>query len=310
MPWSTRSWSWCVLAVVALLACGDDSSSGGGGANVAPGDPFMPYDAEAGAVTVIGADGAAGASGDAGGAADGAAPVLVGTPEAQGGDGPGQVCLSDTLCEVPDTESNAWCEREGGPVDLIYVDGELVETICYPPATDPERPVETIEGAGDVDVAQTANKTTVVFDEATNGVPIEGNVNVDGNNVAIYGNGPDNTILDGNVILDGNNTRLRGVTITGNLVLRKNTVAIVLCRILGNVQLETKSTNGSIFAENEIWGNFTSDSNGNLFVGNAVSGDWKHQGNGNTCDRNVAFEDEDHDDALDDAERGASLNCP
>lgn len=298
------------LGASAALACGDDSAGTTGGAtNVAPGDPFKPYDAQGGMVTVIGADPTGAGAPDAGAA--GETPVLVGTPlGTDAGTGTGEVCISDTLCEVPDTASSDWCEREGGPVDLIYVDGELVQTICYPPATDPERPTETIAGSGDVDVAQNANKTTVVFDAATDGVPIVGNVSVDGNNVAIYGNGPDNTILDGNVTLDGNNTRLRGVTITGDLVLRKNSVAIVLCRILGNVRLETMSTNGSIFAENEIWGDFTSDSNNNLFVGNAVSGNWEHVGHNNTCDRNVAFSDADKDAVLDDAERGAALPCP
>jgi hypothetical protein len=300
-----------VATVVSFAgACGDDSTATGGDPPVpiAPGDPFQPYDATGGMVTVIGAGDEGAASTDAG--AVGETPVLVGTAEGSAGEGPGEVCISDTLCEVPDTESSNWCEREGGPVDLIYVDGELVQTICYPPAEDPERPTETIEGSGDVDVAQTANRTTVVFDAATDGVPIEGNVTVDGNNVSIYGNGPDNTILDGNVTLDGNQTRLRGVTITGDLVLRKNNVAIVLCRILGNVRLETMSTNGSILAENEIWGNFTSNSNGNLLVGNLVSGNWEHSGRDNTCDRNVAFEDDDGDKVIDDDERGDALVCP
>jgi hypothetical protein len=295
----------------AALGCGDDGASTGK-TNVMPGDPFQPYDAEGGDVTVIGAGEATGGGAAGGGVMTetvGETAVLVGSPEGDTGS-PGEVCISDTLCEVPPTDSSDWCEREGGPVDLIYVDGELVETICYPPAEDPERPTEVVEGAGDVDVAQNANNTTIVFDEATNGMPIEGNITVDGNNVAIYGNGPDDTTVDGDVALDGNNIRIRGVTITGDLVIRKNNVAIVLCRILGNLRLETMSTNGSVVAENDIWGDFTSDSNGNLFVGNDVSGTWEHTGNGNTCDRNAAFEDADMDDVLDDDERGELLTCP
>ena len=197
-------------------------------------------------------------------------------------------------------------------MDLIYVDGELVETICYPPATDPERPTLEIDSTmpGDIDVVQNANKTTITFDPATDGMPITGNISVDGNNVAIYGNGPDNTIIDGNVVLDGNTIRLRGVTITGNLVLRKNRAAVVLCRILGNVQLESMSTNGSVFAENDIWGNFTSTSNGNVLVANDVLGNWQHDGNGNTCDNNAHFIDVDADEVVDDSERAELLTCP
>jgi hypothetical protein len=163
---------------------------------------------------------------------------------------------------------------------------------------------------GDIDIVQMANRTTVTFDPATDGMPIKGNIAVDGNNVAIYGNGPDNTIIDGNVVLDGNTVRLRGVTITGDLIIRKNRAAVVLCRVLGNVVLETKSTNGSVFAENDIWGDFTSDSNGNVFVANDVLGGWKHAGNGNTCDDNYGFADADSDNIVDDDEHGKLLTCP
>jgi hypothetical protein len=224
-----------------------------------------------------------------------------------------EVCFDDGLCEVPPTDESDWCEREGGPVDLIYVDGELVETICYPPAEDPERPVETIDSTreGDVEIVQMANNTTVVFSDDTDGMPFAGDISVDGNNVAIYGNGADATIIDGTVTFDGNNLRLRGVTITGDLVIRKNNVAVVLCRILGNVVLETESTNGSVFAENDIFGSFSTDSNGNVLVGNDVLGDWTVTGNGTICDRNFRFTDDDGDEFVGDDERDAEpLTCP
>jgi hypothetical protein len=233
-------------------------------------------------------------------------PVVVGTPS-----GGGEVCFSDTLCATPDT-SNEWCEREGGPVDLIYVDGVVVKTICYPPSEDPNRPVEFVDGntPGDIDIVQNANRTTVIFSDDTNGVPIEGDIQVDGNNVAIFGNGADNTIIDGDVTLDGNNARMRGVTITGDLILSKNNVAIVLSRILGNVRLSGTGTNNSVFAENDIFGDFTSSSNGHLIVGNDVSGEFSHTGQNLTCDRNRSFTDEDEDQLVDEpGEIGGPLSC-
>src|SRR5689334_12007047 len=265
-----------VLAIagcgVFVVACGG-SEAGSDKIDLKPGDPFDNYDAMN--VHVIGADQgttgtstSSGSTGSSGGSAgkgsdstDGEpvpeTPVLVGSTD--GGDidvGKEEVCISDSLCEVPPVDESNWCERDGGPVDLIYADGELVQTVCYPPADDPDHPTEVIDGTkqGDLEVAQNANKTVVVIDPATNGMPITGDVTVDGNGVSIYGNGPENTILDGNVTLDGNNIRLRGVTITGDLIIRKNRVAVVLCRILGNVRLDTMSTNGSVFAENDIFG--------------------------------------------------------
>lgn len=307
----TRALLSCVVvAVSTAIGCGDSHE---GSTNVAPGDPFMAYNAEGGNVTVLGGaeptapSGTAGTTSVAGDVPVGETPVLVG--EAAVSD---EVCISDTLCEVPETAAEEWCPNDGGPtgpVDLIYVDGVLVETICYPPADDPDRPTEVIASSGDVDVAQNANNTTVVFDPATDGTPIVGNVTVDGNNVAIYGNGPDATIIDGDVALDGNNVRLRGVTITGDLLLNKNNVAIVLCKVLGNIRLESVATNNSIVAENDIFGDFTSDSNNNLFVGNDVSGAWNHTGNNNVCDRNAAFMDADQDEIIDLDERGAALGC-
>jgi hypothetical protein len=298
------------LACLALAAAYGCSGDDDGGSNLP--DGYGDYSDEN--VTAIGAgtsdgnvmdDGSGGAGSNDGDVSE--TPVLVGMPS-----GGGEVCFSDGLCEVPDTEATDWCERDGGPVDLIYVDGEVVETICYPPAEDPERPLVTIDSTqmGNVDVVQMANKTTVVFSDDTNGVPLVGDVSVDGNNVAIYGNGADNTIIDGNVTFDGNNARLRGLTITGDLILRKNNVAIVLCKILGNVVLETPSTNGSVFAENDIFGSFSSDSNGNLLVGNDVLGEWTITGNGTICDRNHAFTDGNGDELVDDSERGALLECP
>ncbi len=235
-----------------------------------------------------------------------ATPVQVGTQ----GDG-GEVCFSIGPCTTPATEESEWCEREGGPVDVIYADGKVVETICYPPAEESD-PVVTIDSAaeGDVDVAQNANNTTVVFSDDTDGMPFVGDLSVDGNNVSIYGNGADNTVIDGEVTLDGNNIRLRGLTITGDLIVRKNNIAVVLCRILGNVVLEGESTNGSVFANNDIFGSFSSDSNGNVLVGNNVRDEWSVTGNGATCDDNHAFIDNDGDELVAPAERGAELVCP
>ena len=307
---SPRNWL-IVSIVLSLTACsGDDDEAADGKIEVMEGDPFGNYNP--GGVTVIGEGDqpSVSASGTAGsGAAEPPAEgqVLVGTPEGDVSVADSEVCISDTLCEVPPVDASNWCANDDGPtgpVDLIYVDGVLVETICYPPSDDPDRPTETVTSTtGDVDIVQMSNNTTVVFDPATNGMALEGDLSVDGNNVAIFGNGPDETIIDGNVLLDGNTLRLRGVTITGDLILRKNRAAIVLCRIMGNLVLETESTNGSVVAETEVWGNFTSDSNGNLFVNNDVLGTWEHTGNNNSCENNSLFADADGDEVLDDDER-------
>lgn len=218
------------------------------------------------------------------------------------------VQVSENLC-VPVETDGTWCEREGGPVDVVVVDGVAVQVVCYPPSDDPARPTVTVDGAsaGDIEVAQNANDTTVIFDAALDGVPFVGNVSVDGNNVSIYGNGPDKTIIEGDVVITGNNVRLRGVTITGNLTITLNSAAVVLSRIHGDV-LITK--NETVFVENDVYGSFTSTSNGNVYVGNDVQGAWDISGNGSSCDENSAFTDGDADHLIDDGELGAHVVCP
>ena len=223
--------------------------------------------------------------------------------------GPGDcVQVSETLC-VPVDPSGSWCEREGGPVDVVTVDGIPVEVVCYPPAAGGAHPAIVVAGpgTGDLEVARNASNTAVVFDEELDGVPLVGDVRIDGNNVAVYGNGPDNTIIDGDVVLAGNNVRLRGVTITGSLTISLNSASVVLSRIHGDV-LITK--NGTVFAENDVYGSFTSTSNGNSYVGNDIQGVWSVSGNGSSCDENNAFADVDADHAIDDGELGEPLDCP
>lgn len=218
------------------------------------------------------------------------------------------VQISDSLCVPADTDGSDWCERDGGPVDIVIVEGKVQEVICYPPADDPERPTETVTSTDDdIAVVQSANNTTVVFADSTNGEPIDGDMSIDGNNVAVYGNGPDETIIDGDVTISGNNVRLRGVTVRGDLTIGLNSAAIVLSRVLGNVSI---SKNNTVFVENDVFGDLESSMNNTTLTGNDVEGAWRVTGRNDTCDANHAFSDINDDQIVDAAERGALLQCP
>jgi hypothetical protein len=260
-----------------------------------PGSAFEDYENDN--VTVIGGDDSS-ATGDE--------RITLSGPQGEGK----CVEVSDNLC-VPVETQGEWCEREGGPVDIVVVDGEVVEVICYPPPGNDGKPEEIVDSSqsGNIDILQNANNTAVVFDPATNGVPIVADLSVDGNNVSVYGNGPDQTILDGDVTVDGNNVRLRGLTITGNLTMSLNNTSIVLCAIRGNVVMNSEATNGSVFVENDVFGTFTSDSNNNTLAGNDVQGTWSVTGHANICDANYAFGDADQDWVVGDGERGDRLTC-
>lgn len=204
--------------------------------------------------------------------------------------------------------SGTFCEREGGPYDVIVSEGEVVEVICYPPAAegdDPTLVVDVVDGGG-VSVPQNENNTTVTFDEATDGTPIEGDLVIDGNNVAVYGNGIDETVVRGNVVLDGNNVRLRGLTIDGNLTLEKNNLAAVFVKVTGDVII---NGNGCVLAGSDVFGSLTVTSNNVALVQNLVQGEFVAGGNNGACTDNHAFTDGDDDGVVASSEVGDDLTC-
>lgn len=217
------------------------------------------------------------------------------TPPLQEGD----CVLVGDACIDPDA-AGTFCEREGGPYDIIVSDGEVVEVVCYPPSADEGDPTLVVDadsgGEAGVSVPQNENNTTVTFDEATDGTPIEGDLVIDGNNVAIYGNGVDETIVHGDVVLDGNNVRLRGLTIDGDLTLAKNNLAAVFVKVTGNV---TIAGNGCVFAGSDVFGDLTVTANNVTLVQNLVQGAFEAGGNNGACTDNHAFTDDDADGTVD-----------
>jgi len=206
--------------------------------------------------------------------------------------------------------SEATCPDVNMQMDVIIVDGEIVDVICYLPpeaSQGTKNYVEVTGEGGDKDIPQNENNKVIVFDEATDGEPIEGDVTVDSNNVAIYGNGMDKTIIDGDVTISGNNPILRGVTITGNLTINKNNAVVLFSRIKGNVYV---NKNNVTMAENEIWGNVElQGANNAILVNNVVGGEWKITGSNHVCSGNSAFDDANADDTLTIDEVGAPLTC-
>lgn len=278
---SRASWVVVPLALGVLIGCPP------------PAEINTEYEEEN--VTVVG-------SGSGGEAVESSAPLA-----------PGECVDVGEACVTPEeaVAGSEWCQGadEGGPMDVIVVDGEVVEVICYPPPKD-DAPIELVDdGTGDVEVPQTASGTVVSFDHSLDGEPIEGNLNIEGNNVAIFGNGAEDTIIDGNIILSGNNVRLRGVTVTGNVYADQNNVAISFCRILGNLVLEGESTNNSVIVANEIHVNLGSSSNNHLVVANRVQGEVSLTGNNYTCEDNRAFSDENDDDFVQESELGDEIAC-
>ena len=253
-------------------------------------DPQQPYTASR--TTVIGTD-------SGGNAVEGSTNEAV---------APGD-CI-DIGAQCVDTSAPAggsqFCQGgpSGGPVDSIVVDGTVVETVCYPP--DSSGKTDVVGGSGDVNVPQNQNNTTVTFDPSTDGSKITGDVTIDGNNVAVYGNGADKTIIDGDVVLDGNNARIRGVTITGNLTLAKNNTAAVLVKVLGDVEVDGEN---DVFTAGDVFGDLTVTKNNVVLVSNRVQNAFAATGGNPDCVDNKSFDDQNGDGDVQASEVGAALSC-
>jgi hypothetical protein len=200
------------------------------------------------------------------------------------------------------------CGDPDAQADIVIVAGKVVDVICYPPqdsGVSIHEAGKTSEGT--VEVPQNANNTVITFDESTNGVAVQGNVDLKSENIALIGNGVDKTIIDGNLHLDSNNAHVRGLTVTGNLVLDKNSngATLAFCKVKGN--LEIKANNVSVVAC-QVFGNVKIEGNNSVLVEVGVGGEWGVS-SALVCDGNYAFADADGNFDVAPAELGADLTC-
>jgi hypothetical protein len=205
-----------------------------------------------------------------------------------------------------DTSGGKFCEDPNAKMDVIVVDGEVVDVICYPPPTEENMTRVEAGQQGDTDVPQNANNTVIVFDPATDGQVIEGDISVDGNNVAIYGNGADRTVVEGDLIISGNNARVRGLYIKGNVILDLNDIALLFCVVEGNVEIRK---NNVTVAATDVYGDMIVLQNNAILVRNRVQGAWQIGGENHYCDGNTAFQDNNGDFVIAPAEVGDPLLC-
>jgi hypothetical protein len=214
----------------------------------------------------------------------------------------GKVTVGGETINIPEDQL---CKDPNAKMDVITVDGKVVDVICYPPATT-ENTTEVTASKGDTEIPQNANNTVVTFDEATDGESIPGDISVDGNNVAIYGNGPDKTIIEGDLVIAGNNARVRGLRIKGNVILDLNNTALLFCIVEGDIEI---NKNNITVAATDVFGNMIVKGNNAVLVQNRVQGEWTIEGSEEFCDGNSSFKDKDDDFVVDSGEVADALSC-
>ena len=220
---------------------------------------------------------------------DGLALRVVGTPD-------GDECIDlDGACAKPQEE----CGDDGAADVLIGDDGQVLDVICYP--TDGVA-VESFEGP----VEKVGNNVVLVFDDEDDGADVVGDVTIDGNNVTLYGHGPDTSVIEGDLHIDKNNSVVRGIRIQGDVTIDKNNPSIVDCVIEGDLTI--RGNNVSI-ALCEVWGQLLIEGNNAVLVENRFATPPDVRGNNTLCSGNVAFTDADEDARVSDSELGDPIDC-
>jgi hypothetical protein len=198
---------------------------------------------------------------------------VVATPDADG-------CIDEDAdaCLKPQEV----CGDDGAADLLVDAKGRPLTTLCYP--TDGVA-VEDVEG----DLVKVGNNTVFVLDDADDGPDVTGNVTLDGNNVTLFGRGPDVSVIAGDLHIDKNNARVRGVRIQGDVVIDKNNPSLVDCVIEGDLTIHG---NNVALALCEVLGKVTVSGNNAYLVENKLAQAPEITGQNTVCNGNDAMSDE------------------
>ncbi len=233
----------------------------------------------------------------------------AGTETIIGGRGDGCVELRGDVCVDPGEVREEYCDDPDAQADVIVDrDGKVIDVICYPPRDEGTTIDEVAVSAdGSAEVPQSASGAVIIFDDETDGEPIEGDVRLSAERVSLFGNGVDVTILDGNLVVESNNSVARGFTVTGNLTFTENSnnSSVVFCSVHGNLVVPS---NGVTIANCAVYGDVDVSGNGAKLINIGVQGAWKIN-DGTFCDGCYSFADDDDDHVVDAAEIGDALRC-
>jgi hypothetical protein len=191
---------------------------------------------------------------------------------------------------------------DGATADVIVAaGGDVLSTICYP-----NEDYEVVPLGDQAEDPRLGNNVVAVVDDSDDGVDVEGDLVIEGNNVIVYGGGPAVSVIGGDLDVLKNNAIVRGVRIAGDVLLEKNNTALVYCVIEGD--LHVVGNNNSI-ALCQVWGRITIEGNNTVLVSNLIAGDQAISGKNLRCNDNHRFTDIDGDGVVQDDDVLAPVNC-
>lgn len=193
---------------------------------------------------------------------------------------------------------------EGARADVVVdAKGKVVAVFCYPVDG---TPVATVPEEG-ADQVGAENKEVVVIDGKDDGVDVEGNVDITGNNVVVYGSDPATSVIGGDLNVSKNDGTVRGVRIKGDVHIDGNNTALVDCIVDGDVHI---TSNNNAIVTCTIFGKVVITGNNNQLFYDDIAGAVSNTGKGLACEGNRTFTDANTDKLVTDEELGGPLTCP
>ncbi len=208
--------------------------------------------------------------------------------------------------EVPLADCGVECATvatecgENAAADIVVDEqGAVADVICFKPNLD-------VREIGDEEVAsaEAANNTVLVLDGLADGLDVSGDVRVHGNNVVVWGHGPDFSEVGGTLLIEKNNAIVRGVRIHGDVAITKNNAQLSFCVIEGDL---TITGNNTTVAECVVHGEVKVAGVNTVLAANRFGGTSLIQGKNLTCNNNFSIGDEDA--AADAAALGVPVEC-
>ena len=208
--------------------------------------------------------------------------------------------IAPTAC-LPPARGGRYCKDGVGAVDMILRDGIVLDMVCY--TSGDEGPLRVSTSGGDVPTIPTDLDHRVIQLEGE--VVIDADVVIEGDHVALHGEGPDRARITGDVHLRGRFARLRGVRVEGNVFVEDAQAALMFNRIHGDVVVQGGETERSVLAGNDVSGTVIVRASSPTLAANRVQGPFLIFGEDARCVDNLAFVDRDGDGEM--AEQGEVL---
>jgi hypothetical protein len=193
------------------------------------------------------------------------------------------------------------CGDEAAADVILNENGEVIEVLCYKQDVS----VSTVDVSA-TGSATAGNNTVLVVDGVDDGLDVEGDVTISGNNAIIYGEGPDVSVIGGTLDIEKNNAIVRGVRIKEDVTIEKNNTKLVFCVIEGDL---TITGNNTTLAECTVFGRVTIRGLNTVLVQNQFAGTDTVAGSNLTCNQNVRVDDANTDFAVSEDEVAGAVEC-